>query len=63
MLAPEAKITSIFTPLDGVQTETINSEIPEADIAPNTPTSTQISVTGDIKSFFSGDQDAGALVT
>ncbi|XP_075896236.1 complement C3-like [Nelusetta ayraudi] len=31
---------------NGVQTETINSEIPQADIAPNTPTSTQISVTG-----------------
>lgn len=48
MLAPEAIITSLFTPLDGVQTETINSGIPQGDIAPNTPTRTQISVTGDI---------------
>ncbi|XP_076583460.1 complement C3-like [Chaetodon auriga] len=31
---------------DGTQQEIINSNIPEKDLAPNTPTSTQISVTG-----------------
>uniref|UniRef100_A0A671YLD9 Complement C3-like n=1 Tax=Sparus aurata TaxID=8175 RepID=A0A671YLD9_SPAAU len=30
----------------GIQKEVINSEIPKKDLAPNTPTSTQISVTG-----------------
>uniref|UniRef100_A0A671YJU3 Complement C3-like n=1 Tax=Sparus aurata TaxID=8175 RepID=A0A671YJU3_SPAAU len=37
---------SLFFPSGGIQKEVINSEIPKKDLAPNTPTSTQISVTG-----------------
>lgn len=35
-------------PLGGKQEEIVNSGIPKTDLAPNTPTSTQISVTGEI---------------
>ena len=38
----------LFSPSGGIQKEVINSEIPKKDLAPNTPTSTQISVTGEI---------------
>uniref|UniRef100_A0A671YLM0 Complement C3-like n=1 Tax=Sparus aurata TaxID=8175 RepID=A0A671YLM0_SPAAU len=41
---------SLFFPSGGIQKEVINSEIPKKDLAPNTPTSTQISVTGEILS-------------
>lgn len=39
----------MFLPLDGKQEEIINSDIPEKDLVPNTPSLTQISVTGQIQ--------------
>lgn len=40
-------IKPFFLCLDGVQNEVLNSGIKSKDLVPNTPTSTQISVTGE----------------
>uniref|UniRef100_A0A671YHA0 Complement C3-like n=1 Tax=Sparus aurata TaxID=8175 RepID=A0A671YHA0_SPAAU len=57
---------SLFFPSGGIQKEVINSEIPKKDLAPNTPTSTQISVTGEILSALVenavGGQSMGTLI-
>lgn len=36
----------LFLPLGGEQIEILNSDIPEKDVAPKTPTSTQFALSG-----------------
>lgn len=44
----------LFLPLGGTQQEIIRSKIPMRDLAPNTPTLTEISVTGEMHYVMSG---------
>lgn len=43
-----SNLVNSFHFLDGKQVEILNSGIPNKEFVPNTPTSTQISVTGEL---------------